>query len=292
MKAIIGIDTSNNYRPAIDLLARLGFAQPSVTLLHAANTACPMQGVDAHVEAEYVKVVQNLGLAALDLAIDHACGLDLKPKSKLVFGRAADALILEATQGDADLLAVCATHSNRWNSTFLGSATCALAIGSPISLLVAKGQIKRGKSLTAVVATDHSPSSHSWIRQFFDLKPHGIKHVHIVSAFGVDDETAFASNKNLAMLGGDVKRWLQETIEEKNAALVEEFVNAGIQATATAVEMDAPNAIHHAMEEFHADILVIGSHGNTNIPGTQIGSVALHEIIAEPYPVLMLRSRA
>jgi nucleotide-binding universal stress UspA family protein len=239
--------------------------------------------------AEYTKVVQNLGLTALDAATDEACSRDLKAKTKLVFGRAANCMIAEADLAGADAIGLCATHRGTWNSSYLGSATCALAINSHTSLLVAKGQVKKATDFTAVLATDHSNGSDQWIDHFVSLAPQGITHIHVVSAYEVDDEAAAAAHRNLAMLGGDVERWLFENVSEKTSAVANKLTQAGFKTTLSVTEERATDAIRHAMQNHHADLLVIGAHGNKQLPGAKIGSVALHEIVAEPYPVFLVR---
>jgi len=87
MKVIVGIDSNGAYRHALDLLAKLRFTKPHLTLLHAVPSSSPIQLPDVRCQSEYTKVVQNLGLSTLDAAVDEACGRDLQSKTKLVFGR-------------------------------------------------------------------------------------------------------------------------------------------------------------------------------------------------------------
>jgi nucleotide-binding universal stress UspA family protein len=195
----------------------------------------------------------------------------------------------EAELENADMIALCATHHGTWTSSYLGSATCALAINSPVTLLVAKGAVKRSGGFTAVLANDHSNISQRWIDHFISFAPQGITNLHVVSAYEVDDEAAAAAHKNLAMLGGDVERWLNETITERTKVTADKLTEAGFNTTFSVKEGPATDAIRQAMQEQQADILIIGAHGNTQVPGAKIGSVALHQVVAETYPLLIIR---
>lgn len=289
MKVILGIDTKEAYKPALDLLAKLRFDGLHVTLFHVAPSVCPITGADARVDAEYTKVVQNIGLAALDDAQTEANSRNVPNQTRLVFGRAADEMMREADAQGADLVAICATHRGELTSSALGSATCALAIGGSASLLVAKGAAPTSDRFTVVLATDNSPAAQHWIERFIALGPKGIDRLHVLSAYEVDDVAAVAAHMNLSMLGGDVERWLQEAMTAKTDVAVKRLAEAGFNVTSEVVNAPAADAIHRAMKSHRADLLVIGAHGALELPGARIGSIALHEIVVEEYPVLLVR---
>ena len=290
MKIIVGIDRNGVYKPALDLIASLRFADLELTLMNAAPTESPIPFTDARMEAEYTKVVQNLGLAALDAAVDEACARGLKAQTKLVFGRAADSMVKEAALIGADLIALCTTHRGANRKNYMGSATWALVTDTPTPLLVAKGPIGRSNKLAAVLATSHSNESDGWIKRFIELAPEGISHLHVVSAYEVDDEAAAVTHRNLAMLGGDVDRSLCAAITEKTSAVARKLTEAGFETTFKVVKSSPSDAIREAMQETHGKLLIIGANDGARPSGSKIGSVALHELVAEDYPVLIVRS--
>jgi nucleotide-binding universal stress UspA family protein len=290
MNAVLGIDTKEAYRPALDLLAKLCFPDLELSLLHVAPTVCPITGSDARVDTEFMKVARSLGLSALDAAKSAALMLGLEAATNMEYGRAADEMVRFAKAGNADLVAVCATHHGTRNSSYLGSATCALAIGSPTSLLVAKGPLRNSDGLRVVLATDNSTVSERWIEKFIGFAPTGISELHVVNSYEVNDALAAAVHTNLAMLGGDVGRWIQETMNERTEATAEKLKDAGFKVSHEVVEGSATDAIYHALTTYHADLLVLGAHGAIELPNAKIGSVALHEVVAEPYPVLLVRA--
>jgi len=291
MKAIIGIDTQKAYVPALDLFARLEFEKPTVSLVHAAELRPPICLPDAHAEAEYAKVIQNVGLAALDAAADAACARHIHAETRMVFSRAADGLNAKAGAEAVDLIAVGATHCGRWSSSYLNSATCALALNGDSSLLVTKGQIpgKRHQGLKAVFAIDHSAHTDRVIDRFIKLAPSGIKSIMLLSAFEVDDDIKKVTGRNPAMLAGDVDRWLQEAFEKKSKAIAVRLEENGYAVSVTVVESSANDAIRHAMQSTHADLLIMGSIGNATEGSGHVGSIAIHQIGYEPYPILMVR---
>jgi nucleotide-binding universal stress UspA family protein len=288
-KIVVGIDSAKGYVPAIDLLARLKLQKPFATLLHAVDTRCPLENADAHVQAEYAKVVENIGLRSLDASVDEACGRDIKAKTKLVFSPVADAIMRESEESGADLIAIRALKHGAWASGYLGSATCALAINSSKSLLVAKKPIEHSHPLRIVLAVDHSSQTAGLVWRFLQLAPAGIAEILVLTSYEINDETARAANRNLPALGADVDRWLSESLAEKNDRLVGVLAEHGYQAKSSVIKEPADDAIRVAMQGFRADLLIIGALGNGSSAGAKIGSIALHEITAEPYSVLMLR---
>ncbi len=292
MKIVVGVDANETYKPILSLIAHLGFSNASITLLNVVNPVMafvPPEASDAELQADYLKVSEAAGHRSLDHAMDEACGHNIPTKKKLVFGMAGDRLIDEAASENADLVAVTATHHGGWSSSLLGSISRALAIGCPSCLLVAKGEFLKAKPLRIVFATDHSPFSARCLERFIALQAKGVEEVHVVSAYSVSDQEAEVLGRNLPSLGGDVERWICSQIESENEKVCEKLRAAGYVATSSAVSGSATKAIHEAMESTKASLLVVGSHGKGFIARTFIGSVSLHEVVAESYPVLVIR---
>lgn len=292
MKVIVGVDAKGAYKPAVKLLGRLGVPKAAVTLLNVVSPVMPYlpaEASDSELQSDYLKIVENDGLRALDEATDIACGLDLHARSKLVFGSPANCLMEEVSAQHADLVAVAATHHGTWSSSFLGSVCRALAIGCSASLLISKGGEADSGPLKAVFATDHSAFSERCLDRFIAMGAHGIRDIHVVSAYSLSDAQAEVLSKNLAALGGDADRWLEERTQCKNEEVCKKLRAAGYATTSSAVQGSPSNAIREAMQDTHAQLLIVGSHGKGFIARTFIGSVSLHQVVAEPYPVLVIR---
>lgn len=294
MKVIVGIDNQGAHTPAIHLLSSLRLPTPEVTLLHAMNPAVPYVPLglepSLEIQGEYSKVVQNLGLAALDDAKDMCCARNVRAKCHLVHGGAAECLCDAADKRDADLVAVATHPRSLWSPSFVGSVARSLTISCHASVLIAKGKVPEGRKLKAVLATDHSDYSTRWLDRFLQMKPTGISEIHVVSAYQVDDHEAALLHRNLATLGGMVEEWIEERLSEKNCALIDRLTEAGYKAKGRVVQADANDAIRSTMQDSQADLLIVGAQGHGFLERVLIGSVSLHQAIYEPYPVLIVRA--
>jgi len=294
MKAIVGIDTQNVYKPAIQLLARLRFDKPQTTLAHFAKTAAPYipmeVGGSPEIMVEYIKTMENLGRTALDFAREEACMRDLHPKCVLRAGNPASGLGELADQLHADLVAVRAERGSLWATSFLGSVSRGLAIGCHASILVAKEPVKEAAPLKVVLATDHSEASQKWIAKFLSWGAKGISEIHVVTAYQINDEQARLLKANLPGMDGMVDGWIDEHLQGLNRQVVEKLTAAGYKASARVGSGRTNDVIRQAMQDTQADLLVLGAHGHGFIERLLIGSCAMHQVLAEPYPVLVVRS--
>lgn len=293
MRAIVGVDAQGTYKPALCLLASLGFPEPHVNLVFAADPTMPFQppyGADAASQAEYTKVVQNIALLALEQASQDCCGRQLNSLQRLVFGAPANMLISEAENTKAELVAVCATHSGQWSNSFLGSVSRALTISSPTTVLVAKGDIPATGPLKAVLATDHSAYADRCVDKLIQLAPKGITDITVACAYDIDDHESELLHRNLAMLGGMVDQFIEDTNIEKTQKVVDKLKGAGYNAMSRVVRGNPNDVIRDAMQEAGANILVLGAQGHGFVERLMVGSVSLNQVISEPYSVLVLRA--
>jgi nucleotide-binding universal stress UspA family protein len=292
MKALLGVDASGHYDPALRLVGALRFSQLELTLVHASSPITmfvPMSYVPAvEAQTEYAAAVQEIAEKALDEARTKACDLGLKADARIGLGSAAEVLTQHAEEMQADLVAVTATGS-RWSSVFLGSVSRGLAIGCHSSILVAKEARTIQGPLDVVLATDHSEYSERWIRKWLSMRAQGIRRVHIVTAFRLSPDEQELLKVNLPMLGSDIERFVREKLEEKNEALVKLLREWGYEADARISNAGPNQAIHQAMTETNSDLLIMGAQGHGFIDRLLVGSVALHQVVAEPYPVLVVR---
>lgn len=297
MKVILGVDTGNDFKPALHLTQAIGFSNAHVSLVHAANPQwayTPALPVDPMVITDLTTEVENVGRRALDEARDVACRIGLAAKAVLTFGSPAEILIKEAESEKADLIAVCATHHGMWNTSFLGSVSRVLATSSPVSCLVAKGGGKLGnpqykRPLKAVFGMDHSPFSERCLDWLIKFKPVGIDEIHLVSAFELADYEEETLNRNLPVLEGKIADWVEETVRTANKRSAEKLEAAGYRVTTHVVRGRPNDALREGMQDGHADLMIVGAQGKGFLERALIGSVSLHQVVAEPYPVLVIR---
>jgi nucleotide-binding universal stress UspA family protein len=294
MKIILGIDAKGDYSPAMCFLHRLKVPQPQVTLVHAADTNLPMPSFgafEASQVASYSNAMENIGRDALDRAVDDACNHHMKPKTLLMFGSPAASLIAAAESEKAELVAVRATHEGRWSHTFLGSISRALALGCPTNVLIVKGdEAPKHDGYTVVFATDHSPYADRALDRFLSMGLQGVSTIHVVSAINLNEWTSDVLNRALPMLDGKVNEHVREEVEARNAAVLEKIRRAGYAASAQILFNDPNTAIHEAMRTTKADFLVIGAQGHGFFERVLVGSVALHQVVAEEYSVMLIRA--
>jgi len=294
VKAIVGVDGHGIYKPAIQLLARFRFAITETTMAHFVSVTPPYVPMEAGesglVQAEYMKVMENAGRTALDFAREEACMRDLKPKSTLRMGNPGSGLGELADQLKADLVAVRAERGSLWATSFLGSVSRGLAIGSHASILVAKEPVREAIPLKVVLATDHSEASQRWIERFISWQPKGISEIHVVTAYQLNSEQARVLKASIPTLDGMVEAWIEEHLLRQNERLVEKLTAAGFKATSRVGSGRPNDVIRQAMQDTQADVLVMGAQGHGFVERLFVGSCAMHQVLSEPYPVLVVRS--
>lgn len=292
VEIVVGIDNVGLYRPVLSLLERLRFASARYTMIHAAKEDMPFApafGISQEVAAQYAKTTTSLGELALSEATALFDAQGLPAESHLTHGKPSERLVEEAERLGADLIAVYAVQSKRAGSSAVGSVSHALVIASTASVLVAKGEQEGSGPLRAVFATDHSPFSALCLDRFLALAPKGIEEIDVVSAWEIDDAEAQLLGKNVAALGGDADRWIEETVEKNNATVCERLEAVGYQ-TRSIVRRGEPNeVIQAAMVELKADLLIVGSQGSGAMSRSLVGSVSLNQVSTETYSVLIVR---
>jgi hypothetical protein len=291
MKAILGVDSQESYQPAISLLAKLAPPKPELLLFHAADITMPWNGIygEASMQEDYTRAVENIGRNALDKAMDLAGKQGFLPKKRLVFGSPGSSLIYEANNSDVDLVAVNATHRGMWSSTFLGSVSRALAISCPRSVLITKGDRNYNQPLKVVFATDHSEFCNKALDRFISWNLRGIGEVAVVSAFQVSDQHEAIMARGVRPVSATACEYIRDQVEARNQEAVEKLKAAGYNAISSVQRGPTNDVIRHAMQEFGADLLVVGAQGHGFFERILVSSTALHQAIDEPYPVLIVR---
>jgi len=293
-RIVLGVDGSGAFIPALSLVERLRFPQPVLSLIHVAPENLPIWPLFGDLVAEtkrYSKIAADLGRDALHDATTQACGKNLHSEGRLLHGDPAKCLIEQSEVQEADLVAVNARSRGVERRSFIGSVSRALAITSRTSVLVSKGEISGHGPIRALFATDGSPFADRCLDRFIELRPKGIAEVFVVSAWDIDDKEARLLGQNLAMLGGDVERAIQERVQELTTAAVNKLIKAGYSAQAVVSRGSANEVIYYAMGATGSDLLVVGSEGHGAMTRPIVGSVALHQVVSESYPVLIVRPR-
>jgi nucleotide-binding universal stress UspA family protein len=275
MKALVGIDLSGRYEPALGLLRQLGFEGLEAKLLHCVEPVTPDGGFpdvgSTGPIAEIVGELERLGQQHLGEVAQTVQPWAPGVTTELVFGRAVPSMLRTAEAWGADLCVVGSERKSALGSFFLGSISKGLTLDSKVSVLVGKETPAHDGPLRCVLATDLSDVSRQALRHFVEFRPRGIGEASLVHAMehGEVPEVAMQVLRGMA--------------EELGPAL-------GVEVAVQAVEGIANKVLHEAMAS--ADLLVIGARGHGFLKSLVLGSVATHQVVKEAYNVLVVRPPA
>jgi universal stress protein A len=146
---------------------------------------------------------------------------------------------------------------------------------------------ERRRIARMLVATDLSPASTAAIR----------KAIVIARANGASLLLAHAYQPPSLILEGyvppqAVEMWddsLREGVRKKMQPYLDEAENAGVRAEAVILSGSPQEAITEAAREWHADLVIVGTHGRTGVPRFFLGSVAARVVSSAPCPVMTVR---
>jgi len=186
----------------------------------------------------------------------------------------------EANRINADLIVVGSQSASTLTRFFLGSVSQKVINQSDVSVRIARAHAARsGKSLRIIVGVDGSQDSNTTIEA---LTRRSWPEQTIVRAVAVAEEKSyghFLSNlahfnwghKPAASGAEDMPRTLALTLAETAAAKLRE---AGIAAEPHALHGDPKRELMEMAENWNADAIFIGGHGNTAQEGQPLGAVA------------------
>lgn len=295
MKIVVGLDHFDEARRAVEFVGALKFKDPSADLLHVIERiGAP---VWEHFPDEQLglinRILKGQEVEARNILLRGAADfarVQITVKSKIITGfSAAKHIMAYADQSEADLIAIGSQAKGRVEGLMVGSVGRKLAIGARQSVLVAKGGSSLDGPITAVFATDHSEYANRYLEALLKFAPSGIQRLIVL--------TAFPKNLIGAMRGVmenfsiDVSTWVEEKLYEHNKSAIEKLRPLGWQFESRVMNAPVNDAIKQAMQEFNAQLLIVGAHGHGFFERMMLGSIALHQVVAEPHSVLILREQ-
>ncbi|HTQ10737.1 MAG TPA: universal stress protein [Fimbriimonadaceae bacterium] len=291
MRVLLGVDDAGLYRPALSLLARMDFEQGQLTLAHSVDVLypVPMYGVaEATVGVDFVENLNRIGEESLRLASDAACAYGIRAETVLLAGAPGPALVDYADRTCCDVIAIHSDRKSDLGAMFLGSVARGLTIGAHQSILISKGSVAPTGPLTAVFATDHSPYAERALDKLIEMNPTGVRKLHVVSA-ACTREVGAALARNGPGGNPATREWIEAQLRRKNAEAVGRLEEAGFQASSSVLAATPQAAIKEAMASVEADLLVLGAQGHGFVHRLFIGSTSLHQVVAEPWSVFVIR---
>lgn len=199
----------------------------------------------------------------------------LNPTSAVLQGRPADAIVSEALRWDADLIVVGSRGHGSLATILLGSVSEEVVDHSPVPVLVAR----RPDVHRVVVAVDDSPASRSGVEflavggRFPGLQAHVVdvvpgRYPWWVGLSSLDGESV----EQMSVMIDAAERSQAAAAEAAASSLRD----AGLPTMTHRRVGDPADEILRAAVEVDADVVVIGSRGQTGVTRLVLGSVARH----------------
>lgn len=288
MNIVVGVDLGRHYESVLNLANRLQFNHPHWILAHSIDVAMAFSGYSIISEAplayDFYTAASEGGQKVLDDGKKTCESMGLDVETRLLTGSAVNELIKLAEDTSSDLICVHSERKGSLGSLFLGSVSRGIAISAPQSILISKGSIKTEGPVTAVFATDHSAYADKAIERFLEMKPAGIHNIHVISALHI-------SSQNPGDLETGAAHALYEEAQTKTQSVVSRFTSAGYCATGQVINRPVNEAISEAMESVKADLLILGGQGHGFVHRALLGSTTLHQVVAEPHSILIIRPK-
>jgi nucleotide-binding universal stress UspA family protein len=294
MKALLGIESGENYENAIRLLHRLDFPDLVVDLLHCipssiADSQFPDGiGEDAPPSSHYASL-ESEGREALETAKRIASEFGIRTETWITSGNPARALVEFADKHGSDLIVVCPSPKGGIRSFFLGSTTRAVVAAANRSILVVKGKFDASNELKAVIAADHSPYFDRCIDELVRLSPRGIKGATLVTANEVERGVAALLVRGLPALSHQAPEWIAEKLTELSHQTAEKLRSIVPSIEIRVVDGHPNDVIRENMESTGSDLVVMGAQGHGFFHRLKFGSKSLHQVVSEAYSVLIIR---
>ena len=294
IKTLVGVDADDSYRPALDLLIRIRFANNELTFAHIdplmADYGIGVMAPYTIVSDQMQEAVSEAAHSLLNKAAAAAtAGGFGKAECIYANGNSSATLMQIAHDQKLDLVAIGSRKRGVLDRFFLGSVGRTLAIHGKQSFLVARKTEHGHGAIRAVFATDHSEYANRCFRRFLDMAPNGIDHVTIITAM----EALAQPDFRLAPSYGEATFLPLSDAEDRMRAhgveMMQMLVAQGIQAEFKFEQCHPIEDFARAMEESRSDLLILGARGHGFLERVFIGSLALHVVVAEPYSVLVLR---
>jgi nucleotide-binding universal stress UspA family protein len=292
MKTVVGVDTHGHYKPAVTLLERLAFADWQAHLLHVVEVMIdgprpalrpndPLLPFFTGWEGEGNDALESAA-SALGIAADRV-------RRDLRYGNPARVLIEVADAQGADLIAVGSMRKGAFGSFFFGSVSRALTVAAPQSVLIGKDEPQPHGPIAAVVATDHSEYTNRCLDTLISMRPGGLGAMTVLTAARFREGSDGRLMSDLPPRSPAGVAWSREELVERSERVCDRLRTLGCHCDARIVEAHPNEAIRQTLQETGAELLILGAQGHSFWERLRVGSVALHQAIAEPHSLLILR---
>ncbi len=295
MKCVVGIDLEGRCSSAVALLGRLKFEKEETLLIHATEPLALTLGNSAYgvlIETqEILETLRNAGQKALDDANQQALEAGLHPTTMLSDGFPTQSLLDWADGNGTNLIAVGSTVRSPGGAIFGGSVARGLSIAAKQSILVAREELPTEGPFKVVFASDQSRYCEECIQLLAEMAPEGISHMTLLTVLDAPKHKGLLSY--VQHVDSDAALEAESASLGKHAEFTAHCLSEkGIPTSSLVVAGRVEESIHRVMVETAADLLIVGAQGHGFFDRLFVGSTSLHQVVAESYPVLILRPAA
>ncbi len=225
----------------------------------------------------------------LDAAASSVRHEGVTVETAVLRGRPATAIVTEAATFQADLVVLGSRGHGTVTSMLLGSVSAEVVDQAPCPVLVAR----HGRLGSAMLAMDGSEGAthalallrHWSIFRHVPIHVLGVADVPVPITVGAWAEADLQLMETYS-LAVERDRALREDIVDDAIA---ELTDAHLTATGQAEEGDASATIVRVAAEKHADLVIVGSRGQTGLTRLLLGSVARNVLLHTRASVLVVR---
>lgn len=293
MRVLLGLDGSEQSMVARDLVASLPWpADTSIQLLAAYQPQIDYTGGVGGTMAWVGDIEDSIRDHLAETLETMAAPLverGLKTERTVIRGRAADAIIDAARDGEVDLIVTGSRGRSPVRSMLLGSVAAEVAAHAPCPVLVARGA-SVSRLLVAADGSSNASRIPDAIGAWDTFRGVPADVVAVVSK----DPPGFEFMVALYTLGddrlADLKRDEQLAAGRTADEAVGRLSAVGISAKAHVRSGDPANEILAAATDLKSDVIVTGSRGLGGLERLLLGSVARNVLVHAACSVLIVRN--
>ena len=294
MKAVVGVDLSGAWAPAVDLLCRIWPTNLEVELVHCIESVFPDRSFPDFGKEHPLTILfeehKRQGEEALAEAQKVLVGRGVPTTKHISIGEPSRALMNHADDHLCDMIVVRSSVKGFWGTTLFGSTAKGVLVGAHQSVLVVKTDSVPNGAVNAVLATDHSRYINQCVERLLAMNPSGIADLVVYTANEIDSGVAALLVRSLPKIAHEAPIWIMEKLVQMNEDLAKRL-SPICKSSAVLVRDASPNdGIQAVMKETKAELLIMGAQGHGFIERLNLGSKSFHQALSEPFSVLVLRT--
>lgn len=293
MRAVLGVHHLPSAHQALQALLQLGFKDLEVRPIHVMEHVGSTLGkylltvTETEYYAQYMKSEEAKARELLNSFERELQSRGIRSDAHVREGHVVNELMAEAKESNADLVVVTLKAQETLGHFFFGSVGRKMIFQCPTSFYVYKPTTSPSTLKRAIFATDHSPFAQKSLERLISMRPLGIEHITVLTAYPQNLTSALAPF--VSQLGVDVSRWIEDKLYEENETLVRRLTQEGFQAIAEVRGEPIHEAIESSLKRHEAGLVILGAQGHGMLEGLSLGSVTAHQVLHTPHSVLVVR---